>query len=132
MKCFEVYKHALSLISESPESGLNDDYKERAQYLLASWCTELAGMDSEFRISSGKPQGLPFSNVIIELEYDFPLCERFAPAAAYFLASMLVAEENPDFSDKLYARYTDAISSLAQEIPASVEPIMDRYGFSDY
>ena len=132
MICNDVYAHALSLICESPESELNDDYKERAQYLLASWCTELARMDKNYRLATGESSQLPFSCVILELEYEFPLSERFAPAAAYFLASMLVAEENGELSDKLYSRYTDAVSSLAQEISASIETISDRYGFSEY
>ena len=132
MRCLDVYNHALSIISESPGSALNEDYKERTQYLLASWCTELARMDKNYRASVGEPQGSSFSSVILELDADFPFCDRFAPAAAYFVASMLVSEENSELSDKLYSKYSDAISSLAQEVPATVESISDIYGFSEY
>lgn len=115
-----------------PDTTLNEDYKERSQFLIASWCTELADMDRSYRASVGEAEAPKFSSIILILGEQFPLSERFAPAAAYFLASMLIGEENPEFSDRLYSKYTDAISSLAQEIPASVEPIMDRYGFSEY
>ena len=37
-----------------------------------------------------------------------------------------------ELSDKLYSKYSDAISSLAQEVPATVESISDIYGFSEY
>ena len=132
MTCSDVYNHALSIIAESPDSPLNDDYRERAQYLLASWCTELSSLDRSYRAGTGEGVQLPFSSVMLELEEEFPFCGRFAPSAAYFLASMLIAEENPTLSDRLYARYSDAISSISEEIPASVGYISDRYGFSDY
>ncbi len=134
MKCIDVYNHALSLISECPlsTSTLHEDYRERTQFLIASWCNEFQKADKNYRKSVGEGPGTIFSPILMLLEESFPLSERFAPAAAYFIASMLIAEENPEFSDKLYAKYSDAISSIMQEIPSSVEPVIDRYGFWEY
>ena len=65
-----------------------------------------------------------------DADADFPLCDVFAPAAIYHLASGLVIDENEEMSDKFFDRYINAILDIRKELPASVEKIVDRYGLT--
>ena len=48
----ELYENALRLLAQ-PTDGANDDYEERAPFLLASFCNEAQEVDSFLRMASG-------------------------------------------------------------------------------
>lgn len=127
MTCKDIYRNALAILAESMIEGDNADFEERAPYLLANFCTELFDRDSAIRHFLGEAQGEEFQSVFLPLESDFPLLSRFAPAAAIYLAAMLIADDNQEFHEKLYERYCDTISSVCENISAISEKILNRY-----
>ncbi len=129
MKCKEIYDSALRVLAESTVPSDNDDYEERAPYLLATFCCELAGTDSALRRLLGKGSATEFNEVYLPLDTDFPLLPRFASAAALYLAAMLIIDDEQDFSDKLYERYCDKISAICSTVPAVAEKIKNKYFF---
>jgi hypothetical protein len=122
----EIYDAALALLAEQQDE-LSTDYEERAPYLIAAFCSESATLDKTYRASHGLPAASPFHEVFLDLGEDFPLCSRLARAATLYLASMLVIDENSELSDKLFERYSELMSVICCEIPATVERISDYY-----
>lgn len=126
MKNRDLYTSALCLLAESLEDGENEDYEERAPYLLAAFCTEIAEVDKKLRLSQGT-QAKAHDPVYLDLDTDFPLSDRFSNAASLYLAAMLILDSDEERSDSLYEKYCDSISSIADSIPASTESIVNRY-----
>ena len=60
-------------------------------------------------------------------EAEFPLSPRFAHAAAYYLASMLIADENPELADTLFDRFSDAMATIRASVPATKGKIRNVY-----
>lgn len=129
MKNREIYDAALRVLAEKCVDGANDDYEERAPYLMANFCCESSRTDAAYRKAHSLASPKKVSSVFVELDADFPCCERFTTAAIMYLAAMLIVDENPDLSDKFFDRYSDAMSEICMEIPAVIERISDRYGF---
>lgn len=125
----EIYDCALRLLAESTDDGANDDYEERAPFLIAAFCTEARNADKALRNSRSELSAVDFSPVYLGLEEQFPLLERFAAPAALYLAAMLVMDYNDVISDKLYDRYSDSMSGICSSIPALTEHIKDKYYF---
>ena len=134
MTCQKIYKAALRLLNETaPESvcaGCSEEYDEfaeRAPYLLAAAVTEAGEVDDEYRRSHGLAARGETDTAEIPLETDFPLSPRFAPAVAFYLASMLIADENPELSDTLFDRFCDAMSTIKASIPSVKSAIRNVY-----
>lgn len=127
MKCKDIYRNALAILAESMTQGDNEDFEERAPYLLANFCTELFDRDSAIRRFLGEETGTELESAHLPLESDFPLLSRFAPAAAIYLAAMLIADDDQEFHEKLYERYCDTISSVCENISSISEKILNRY-----
>lgn len=126
----DIFVSALCLLAESTSEADTEDYAERAPYLVAAFCTEAQDTDEALRVATGAAEAPQFNAVYISLEDDFPLLKRFTSAAAYYLAAMLVIDEDEQLSDRLYDKYSDAMSTIRQSIPAQCESINDSYCFS--
>lgn len=129
MKNREIYDAALRVLAEKCVDGANDDYEERAPYLIANFCCESSSTDSAYRKAHSITAAKKVSAVFLDLDADFPCCDRFATAAVMYLAAMLIIDENAELSDKFFDRYSDTMSEICMEIPAVIERISDRYGF---
>ena len=123
----EIYEHALALLSLGHSTDENEDFAEQAPYHLAAFCTEAEDADRALRQHQGVGAAEEFNKVRIPLDEEFPLCDRLAPAAALYLAAMLILDEDPDRSDRLYDRYGEALSDAYQGIPATLESITQHY-----
>ena len=123
----ELYDAALRLIAESTNEGDAADYEERAPYLLAAFCTEMATLDKHLRASRGDGCDVSIDAVLLPLEESFPLSSRFTAAASLYLAAMLILDTDEERSDALYGQYSDAVSRIADGIPAISRPIVDKY-----
>lgn len=122
-----IYNAALRLLGESVAEGENEDYEERAPYLIATFCSEMCELNERLCRAKGTTVSELAECVCLELDQAFPLSTRFSSAASLYLAAMLILESDEDRSDKLYARFSDAISRIADGIPAALESIVDRY-----
>lgn len=137
----EIYEGALRLISESLEEGENEDYKDRASYLIAAFCCEVEELEGIMRRRLGLESRASFNPVWISLDDDFPSLDRLAVAACLYVAAMLILDDDPQRSDWLYDRYSDSLASIessyqgggAEEEPisemATLESIRDAYCF---
>ena len=123
----ELYDSALRIVSENDQNLVNEDYEDRAGYILAAFCTECAPIDAKYRVANQmlSNQFTPVS--VVKLSNQFPLKEIFAPAAVYYLSAMLVSDENETLCDRLFELYTDAISSIQDNLPCLSESIVNCY-----
>ena len=107
------------------------DYQTRAPYLLATFITQHAKLDSDYRKANCMESKVIATDVAeIDAEDDFPLCDVFAPLALNYLASGLVLDENEEMSDKLFDRYINMIMEIRNSLPAKAEAIIDRYNLT--
>ncbi len=122
-----IYDQALALLGEHPDPDGTHEFAERASYLTATFCANTAVIDRDFRESHGLDPQPRFSEVYLELDDPFPFCERFAAPASYFVAAMLILDENESLSDSIYEKYCDALSRAVSEIPCKKERITNVY-----
>ena len=128
MKNRDIYSSALRHLGEDPDAVQNEDYEERAPYLIAAFCLECAETDIAYREANGLAKRTEVNSVCLPLDNSFPCADRFASAAALYLAAMLIIDENMQLSDKLFDRYCDIMATVQSEIPAKIEKIAQRYG----
>ena len=122
----EIYNAALRLICETEDDPI-PDYDDRVPYLLGNFLVEQIPLQKKIdRANGSEPIEYP-DDLFVDLGSDFPLSEEFIPAAVYYLAAMLVLDENEEISDRLFDRYIDGIASIAMSLPASSHPIRDHY-----
>lgn len=125
MSCRKIFTCARKLLAEpgtsSPCSGsatAADEFEDRAPYILAAAVSEMGDSDDEYRRSNRLAPRLPSCGILIQLDDDFPLSARFAHPAAYYLAAMLAADENPELSETLFDRFSDAMATIRASLPA--------------
>lgn len=123
----EIYDAALRAVAEGSTESNTEDYEERAQYLLATFCFECAGLDALWCAANGASSAGAPSTVCVSLEDSFGLSEVFAPAAVYYLSAMLVLDENESMSEEFLARYSDQLATLRASLPMAKECIRDQY-----
>ena len=110
----DLIKSAILLVCENSTVTFgNEDYTSRAPYWLATFVTQYAKLDGDYRKANGmESKVISTDAVAINLNDAFPLCDVFAPAAIYHLASGLVIDENEEMSDKFFDRYISAILDI--------------------
>lgn len=128
MKNRDVYSLALALLAENGDRIENGDYEERAGYLLAAFCAEAEEINRRYCEATGRSCEEIDIPIYLSLDEEFPLTERFSAAGGAYLSAMLILEEDPDLSDKLFSRYCDMIAAICAEIPMRSYSIADRYG----
>ncbi len=123
MQCKDIFRSALKLLGEIGDETNNPDYTDRAPYIIAAFVSEAFDTDRKFRLAHGLEDATESDRVYIDLEDDFPLCDRLAPMCAFYLASLLIADESPELSESYYDRYCDSISKLIASLPSRTEGI---------
>ena len=121
----DVYVLAAYMIGEDPNAEDSADLRVRAATLLSSICLEMKNDDRLYCLGLGC-ESAPWGGEMLELESEFPLSVRFAPAAAKALAALLVAEENASLSEYFDGCAKYDIDIIKSEIPAKVEKIRAR------
>jgi len=130
MKCTEIFNGALRLLNEKGAADENQDYAERAPYILSAMFSECSKTDKKYRTANGLTKQGSFNSIYTDLTAEFPLCSRFNGAAIFYLASLLIIDENDELSDSFYDKYCDSISAIVAEIPdpqATVEQTLNVY-----
>ncbi len=112
-----VYDTALRLIGEAVDSVAESELEERAPYIGAALCTESAALDKAYRAAFGLDEQPAFAALYIALDSPFPLADRFAPAAAYYMAAMLILDEDTELYEKLFDRWCTSLAEISEEIP---------------
>lgn len=127
MKCNELFRSALKLLGEIGDESDNPDYSSRAPYIIAAFAGEVSEVDEKYRLAHGLGTADPIDHVYVDLDEDFPLSDRLAPSCVFYLASILISDENPELSEKYYDRYCDSVASLVSSLPSSTESIREIY-----
>lgn len=123
----EIYRAALRLVSESDGNLANEDYEERAGYILAILCNECAPIEKKYCAAHSVTR-TPFTPCAeVTLSAEFPLQDVFINAAIYYLSAMLVADENEELSDRFFELYTDALSAILADLPCTKQRIVNEY-----
>ena len=123
----ELFDGAVRMVAEGGADGDVTDYEERAAYLLATICHQCEPLDRVYRNATGEDTSSLEIEVCVSMEDAFPLSNAFAPAVTYYLAAMLVLDENEDMSDTLFSHYANALASIRDSLPAATEKILNRY-----
>ena len=116
----EIYAFALHALAQHQISDQTADFEERAPYLLAACCTEAQALDTAWRRSLGQTSAPALSGVRLDLEAEFPLSQPFVPLAGFYLAAMLIIDEDVELSDKFYERWCDGMASLRAQLEARI------------
>lgn len=128
MTYLDLYHAALSKIGVVESTESVKDYEERAPYLLASFVSQCASLDKKFRKAHGNTPATISHVAAVTMNDAFPLSDVFLTAASDYLAAMLIMEENEKVSEDLFDRYCDTLACIEAELPAGIEPIVNRYG----
>ena len=124
----DIYVSAMKHIGESCDVEGNEDYEERAPYLIATFCSEASELEAAYREAHSLPTPTKRDAIRQMLECEFPMCDEFASAATLYLAAMLIVDENPELSDKLFDRYCCRMATIQSSIPSRIEKIAQKYG----
>ena len=124
----EIYDDAVQLVNEDSEQNDPTDYNRRAGYILATFSSLAAPVDVVYREIHAEAPLLTKSFSYVDLDRVFPLSDVFIPAATYYLAAMLVLDENERLSDKLFELYADEMATIQSSFPAKNGKTLDRYG----
>ena len=116
MKCNAVFKSALRLLKAKGIEDKFGDFIERAPYILSAMFSEAARADKNYRTANGLENQPRFSSTHSELSEDFPLCDCFSKAAAFYLAALLIIDEDVDLSDDFYEKYCDSMAAIVSSI----------------
>ena len=127
MKNRDIYTSALCILAQSSKSGDNEDYEERAPYIIANFLCDVAELDELARKLLGLPPREEFNQIWQPLDSEFPFIDKFASAASKYLAAMLVLPDDEDLFEKLYGFYCDCISRIKEELPSFIEKIVNKY-----
>ena len=123
----DIFLGALALVGEPV--GLDaEDYAERAPYIIANFITENSALDDKYRAAIGAEPKAAVCPVFAADDDEFPLLPRFSPAAQYYLASMLIADEDGERSDGFFDKFCTAMTDIMADIPPVVGRIADVYG----
>ena len=109
----DIYVSALSLLGLSVGQENTSDLEERAPYLIASFCCSAKEIDVTLRKAETLEAQQSFNSVFLELDAEFPLCDRLSSCASLYVAAMLIIDEDPELSDSLYDKYCAAIAPLS-------------------
>ncbi len=125
----EIYDSALRLASEVPDPDANEDYEDRAPYLIAAVCHRYADLDVTYRQAHGLEEQKILDINCFPLPTLFPLCTVFSPAVSLAVAGMLVLEENPQMSERLLQIADSTVKGIQQSLPYTKEKILSHYVF---
>ena len=118
----EIYEAALALLGERRADCA--DYEARAPYLLGGVLAACHAADAAYRQAHALPAGQSAVSPRPELDEAFPLCERFAPAAAFYLSALLIAGEDEVLSGEYLKEYREELTRITMaETPWVVHSI---------
>ena len=124
----EIYDAALALLAEEQDE-LSVDYEERAPHILSAFMSECRELDGAYRRSHGGDE-IPEDGGSVDLDDEFPLSQRFFTAGVYYLAALLVENENDALCDRYFARYAAVLKSITEASALGTSSsIRDVYGF---
>lgn len=128
MTCADILTQACNIIAEaSGDTEAPVGFNARAPYILAAFCGEAKRIDKLYREAFSLGVQPSFDRSYVGLSSTFPLCDRLVSSAAFYLASVLIATENPELSQSLAESCRESLSAANDEIPATTHSIKNVY-----
>lgn len=130
MTYYDILDGAIAVACEDVTSSYaTEDYVIRGQFLLASFVTQYAKLDKQYRQAyQMEATEIKTDMASVDPEDDFPLCDVFIPIAVQYVAAGMVIDENEEMSDKCFDRYVNGILEIRRGLPAIQSTIVDKYG----
>ena len=122
----DILHSATAMICENSEEP-PADYLERAPFIIGQFYLQFEKLDERCRKAYGRQKDYAIGSVYAMLEQDFLFVPELVPAAIYYLASMLVMDENEMLGERLFDLFADAISTLEASLPFQKEKISQVY-----
>lgn len=120
-------------IERTDESKVADkirlDIEEKLPFALASVCSNLATIDKEYRVSRGYDEQPNFSEYIIEIYDEFPLCDRFVFPSVMYVSSIILMDVDEKRSDDYYDKYATSVSQIISELPSRQLKTIEKYPY---
>lgn len=123
----EIYSASLHILAETDDNADRSDYEERYPYILALFYGEAEELDLKYRRAHKIPIEYMYFEISEIPEAEMPLCDVFASAAVYYLAAMLIIDENTEFSDRLFEKYSARMESILSGLPSELGKIKRVY-----
>ena len=127
MKAEIIYDGALRFLAENIDAEDNQDYRDRAPYILGTFCSQVRGIDSAARQIKGLNNSKINDIVYLDLDSNFPMLDELAPAAELYLAAMLVIDYDAPLYERLFERYCDLISTVCSSFAPISETTINKY-----
>ena len=116
-------------LEEGAETALKDELEDRFPFILAAVCSDLAKLDAAYRAYRGEDEQEEFSEFSISLISTFPLSERFCFPCTMYVCSMFLIDSYPEASDRFFAKYSDLVSEISNQIPFENGGIIEKYPY---
>ncbi len=94
---------------------------------MGDFCGEAEELDDKYRMANKMPRALYRMRAVADMEEEFPLSDPFASAAIYYCAAMLISDENSEFSDKLFEKYSARMANIYALLPCEMGKIKEMY-----
>ncbi len=127
MKCDDIRETAYALIGETNTFSDTRDYDDRFPFVLATFINQNSSLDGVVKKQLGIVGEDCHAVCGTDIFGDFPLLDRFAAPAVYYVASMLVTDENTELSDKFFELYEKAMNDMFSALPLTHGQIEDAY-----
>ena len=122
----ELLMSATAMLCENT-SEIPDDYLERAPFILGQFYLQHEELDERIRKAYGLKKDYAIGSVLSYLEENFMFVPQLVASAVYYLAAMLVMDENEELGEKFFALYADEISRVEASIPFLKEKTKEVY-----
>ena len=120
-------------INREDESEVMDkiqlDIEEKFPFAIASFCSNVATIDREYRKFKGYRTQPSFSEYMIEISEDFPLCERFVFPAIMYISSIILMDIDEKRSEDFYDKYAASVSQIVSELPYQQLKTVEKYPY---
>lgn len=126
MNCRNIFNCAAALIAEDPYDENNEDLLIRSVNIINTFIynTYDVGNLYEMRVLN---QFERHYREVENIDDTFPLCDDIAGICIYYLAAMLINNENTELSGKFYNEYKTMLNNIVDKIPADIQSISDIY-----
>lgn len=127
MKYDSIKETAFALIGETNPFSDTRDYDDRFPFVLATFINQNSSLDSALKKQLGiVGKDCPAVSGC-DIFGDFPLLDRFVTPAVYYVASMLITDENTELSDKFFGLYEKSMTDMYSALPLTHGQILDAY-----
>jgi len=128
MTCYDILMMVAALVGEDPDDSGSKMLKRRLPALINIVYPELLELDRAYRrYVNGEIVSDKEPHPVNSLGDECPVCTRLAPALAFYVAALVIRDENAALAEMLSRDYINSRDTAAASIPSHSSEIRDRY-----